>query len=67
MNDDLKARVAMLEEHIDKLNEQSAALYESGWNAALEMAAARLQHEFKQAFGPDTLASVAVFVREMKK
>jgi cell division protein FtsB len=67
MSEDLKARVAMLEEHIDKLNEQSAVLYEQGWNAGLEMAAFKLQHEFKQAFGPDTLVSVAVYVKGLKK
>lgn len=67
MNNDLEAKLALLEEHIEKLNEQSRELYDRGWNAGLEMAATRLQHEFKQAFGPDTLASVAVFVRDMKK
>jgi hypothetical protein len=41
--------------------------YESGWNAALEMAAFKLQHEFRQAFGEDTLASIAVYIKGMKK
>ena len=41
--------------------------YEMGWNSALEMAAFKLQHDFKQAFGDDTLASIAVYIRGMKK
>ena len=43
------------------------ALYESGWNSALEMAAFKLQHDFKQAFGEDTLASIAVYIKGMKR
>ncbi len=42
-------------------------LYEAGWNSALEMAAFRLQHDFKRSFGEDTLASIAVYIKEMKK
>lgn len=42
-------------------------LYEAGWNSALEMAAFRLQNDFKRAFGEDTLASIAVYIKEMKK
>ena len=42
-------------------------LYEAGWNGALEMAAFRLQNDFKRAFGEDTLASIAVYIKEMKK
>lgn len=41
--------------------------YEIGWNSALEMAAFKLQHDFKQAFGEDTLASIAVYIKGMKK
>ena len=47
-------------EHADKL-------YEAGWNSALEMAAFKLQHDFKRSFGEDTLASIAVYIKEMKK
>jgi hypothetical protein len=42
-------------------------LYESGWNSALEMAAFKLTHEFKHSFGQDTLASIAVYIKGMKK
>ena len=41
--------------------------YDRGWNAALEMAAFKLTHNFVSAFGRDTLASVAVYIKEMKK
>jgi len=50
----------LIAEHADKL-------YEAGWNSALEMAAFKLQHDFKRSFGEDTLASIAVYIKEMKK
>jgi hypothetical protein len=51
----------------DQIAEQADKLYEAGWNSALEMAAFRLQHDFKRSFGEDTLASIAVYIKEMKK
>ena len=42
-------------------------LYDSGWNAALEMAAFRVEHEFIKAFGKDTLSSIAIYIRSIKK
>lgn len=42
-------------------------MYVSGWNSALEMAAYKLVHDFKAAFGEDTLASVAVYIKGLKK
>jgi len=42
-------------------------LYDSGWNSALEMAAFRVEHEFVKAFGKDTLSSMAIFIRSLKK
>lgn len=41
--------------------------YKMGWNSALEMAVTRLQHELKAAFPADTLASFAVYIKELKK
>ena len=41
-------------------------MYDFGWNSALEMAAFKIEHDFKQAFGADTLSSLAVYRREMK-
>lgn len=42
-------------------------MYDMGWNSALEMAAFKIEHDFKQAFGADTLSSIAIYIREMKK
>ena len=41
--------------------------YTAGWNAALELAAFKLINEFKHAFGDDTLASIAIWIKEQKK
>ena len=41
--------------------------YTAGWNAALELAAFKLINEFKHAFGDDTLASIAAWIKEQKK
>jgi hypothetical protein len=42
-------------------------MYEIGWNSALEMAASHLENDFRNAFGPDTLTSIAVYVKGFKK
>ena len=42
-------------------------MYDIGWNSALEMAAFKIAHDFKQAFGADTLSSLAIYIRGMKK
>ena len=42
-------------------------MYDSGWNSALEMAAHQVEHNFKNAFGADTLSSIAIYIRGMKK
>jgi hypothetical protein len=41
--------------------------YRSGWNSALEMAAYKLEHEFVKSFGADTLSSIAIYIKGMKK
>jgi hypothetical protein len=41
--------------------------YKSGWNSALELAAYEIEYKFKQAFGADTLSSMAIYIRGMKK
>lgn len=46
---------------------QPAQHYESGWNSALEMAAHQLENNFKRAFGDDTLKSIAVYIKGLKK
>ena len=42
-------------------------MYDSGWNSALELAAYEIEHKFKEAFGADTLSSIAIYIRGMKK
>ena len=42
-------------------------MYDIGWNSALEMAAFKIEHDFKQAFGADTVSGLAIYIREMKK
>jgi len=42
-------------------------MYDSGWNSALEMAAHQVEHNFKRAFGADTLSSIAIYIRSLKK
>lgn len=41
--------------------------YEQGWNTALEMAAHRIENDFITAFGKDTLQSIAIYIRGMKR
>ncbi len=41
--------------------------YIAGWNSALEMAAYRIEHDFLKSFGKDTLSSIAIYLRGMKK
>ena len=41
--------------------------YVLGWSAALEIAATKLVHDFKHAFGADTCASWAAWLKEQKK
>ena len=41
--------------------------YVMGWNSGLEMAAFKLINDFKSAFGEDTLASIATWLKEQKK
>jgi hypothetical protein len=46
---------------------EQSQMYESGWNSALEMAAYRIVHDFKHAFGEDTVASFAAYIKGLKK
>lgn len=41
--------------------------YTAGWNAALDLTAFDLINDFKHAFGEDTLASIAVWIKEQKR
>jgi len=46
-----------------KINEA----YETGWNGALDYASARLENEFRNAFGKDTLSGIAIYLKSLKK
>ena len=46
-----------------KINEA----YEAGWNGAIDHASNRLEHEFVKAFGKDTLSSIAIYLKGLKK
>ena len=59
-------RKRQIEEKVQQVERDNIA-YDLGWNSALEMAAYKLTHEFKGAFGEDTLASVAVYIKGLKK
>lgn len=56
---------------MEALNEESSDsltnMYEDGWNSALEMAAFRLENEFKDAFGKDTLSGIVIYLKGLKK
>jgi len=41
--------------------------YVVGWNAALDLVANRIEHDFVKAFGKDTLSSIAIYIRGMKR
>lgn len=41
--------------------------YTAGWNAALDLIAFDLIDEFKTAFGSDTLAGIAIWIKEHKE
>jgi hypothetical protein len=59
---------ARMEQYLEHaLKSKIDKYYVNGWNAALEMAAVKLQVDFKQAFGADTCASWAAWLKEQKK
>jgi len=56
-----------LQDQVAMLNNKATDLYESGWNNAMDLAAARLDYQFRSAFGSDTLSSIAIYIRSLKK
>ena len=59
-------RKRQIKEKVQQVERDNIA-YDIGWNSALEMAAYKLVNDFKAAFGEDTLASVAVYIKGLKK
>jgi len=59
---------ARMEQYLEHaLKSKIDKYYVNGWNAALETAAVKLQVDFKQAFGADTCASWAAWLKDQKK
>jgi hypothetical protein len=52
---------------LDTVEDVTEKLYWGGWNSALELAAYKVEHEFAKAFGKDTLSSMAIYIRSLKK
>lgn len=52
---------------VDAALKHDDKMYEAGWNSALEMAAFKVEYEFQKSFGKDTLQSIAIYIRGMKK
>ena len=59
------ARFEQYMEHAlkDKINRY----HTTGWNAALDHVSDKLVHDFKHAFGADTCASWAAWLKEQKR
>lgn len=64
---DIDEKLSGLEQKLITVQERLEKHYEAGWNAALEMAAFNIEHGFAKAFGKDTLSSISIYIREMKK
>jgi hypothetical protein len=64
---DIDDKLTGLEQQLSHVQEKMDRHYESGWNAALELAAFEIEHNFVKAFGKDTLSSMAIYIRSLKK
>ena len=60
-------QLKQLENQVATLKESVKRIYQYGWNDALDKAAFHMETEFKSAFGKDTLSSVAIYIRTLKK
>lgn len=59
---------ARFEQYMDHaLKGKIEKYYNTGWNDALERAALKLEADFRQAFGADTCASWATWLKEQKR
>jgi hypothetical protein len=71
MIDELEQENKLLRARNERLEreaiENADAAYAKGWNNSLELAAVRLQADFRQSFGADTCASWAAWLKEQKK
>lgn len=60
-------RLSVLEEQVAALKEAVAQIYQDGWNDALDLAAFHMETKFESSFGKDTLSSVAIYIKNLKK
>lgn len=56
-----------LEDQVAILKEAVQRIHQDGWNDALDKAAFHIETQFVSAFGKDTLSSVAIYIRTLKK
>ena len=64
---EMERRAQQRKEAVKATIENNHKMYLSGWNSALEMAAYKIEYDFVKAFGKDTLQSIAIYIRGMKK
>lgn len=68
--DELEQENKLLRARNERLEREAIAqqddLYARGWDSALELAAVKVQSDFGKAFGTDTCASWAVWLRGQK-
>lgn len=55
------------EESKDSSTDMFEQGFDIGWNSALELAAFHVESKFTKAFGQDTLASISIYLRNLKK
>ena len=56
-----------LEDQVAILKQAVSRVYEKGWNEAMDKAAFDMETKFVSAFGKDTLSSIAIYIRSLKK
>ena len=56
-----------LEDQVAILKEAVQRIYQDGWNDAMDKAAFHMETQFESAFGKDTLSSVAIYIKGLKK
>jgi hypothetical protein len=64
---DIDETLTKLEQKLSDVQGRLDKNYEAGWNNALEMAAFKIEHDFAKSFGKDTLSSMAIYIRSLKK
>jgi hypothetical protein len=63
----IENQLKQLEHQVAVLKECVQTIYKDGWNAALHKAAFDMETKYVGAFGKDTLSSIAIYIRSLKK